>query len=107
MVKHVLFVDYHKSVYLWEHGVVTAKIMICIHKSPSKRGVWLPATFMTLFLQGLLSLLRSLRKHPTRELRILLLGLDNAGKTTILRVLASEKDDIDHVAPTLVGGALG
>ena len=54
------------------------------------------------FLQGLLSLLRKLRKHPSRELRILLLGLDNAGKTTILKVLASEKDDIDHIAPTLV-----
>ena len=50
---------------------------------------------------GLLSLLRKLRKHPSRELRILLLGLDNAGKTTILKVLASEKDDIDHIAPTL------
>ena len=65
----------------------------------STEGAWL-----LVFSQGLLSLLRKLRKHPSRELRILLLGLDNAGKTTILKVLASEKDDIDHIAPTLVRG---
>ncbi|XP_063424260.1 ADP-ribosylation factor-like protein 3 isoform X3 [Mytilus trossulus] len=33
-----------------------------------------------------------------KELRILLLGLDNAGKTTILKSLASE--DISHITPT-------
>ncbi|KAL1449948.1 hypothetical protein WDU94_002415, partial [Cyamophila willieti] len=33
-----------------------------------------------------------------KELRILLLGLDNAGKTTILKKLASE--DISHITPT-------
>ncbi|XP_044271960.1 ADP-ribosylation factor-like protein 3 [Tribolium madens] len=47
---------------------------------------------------GLLSLLRKLRAAPERELRLLLLGLDNAGKTTILKTLASE--DINHVTPT-------
>lgn len=46
----------------------------------------------------MLSILRKLRQSPEKELRILLLGLDNAGKTTILKVLASE--DINHVTPT-------
>lgn len=39
-----------------------------------------------------------MRQAPEKELRLLLLGLDNAGKTTILKVLASE--DINHVTPT-------
>lgn len=47
---------------------------------------------------GLLALLRKLKSKPGRELRILLLGLDNAGKTTILKMLASE--DISHITPT-------
>jgi ADP-ribosylation factor-like protein 3 len=50
------------------------------------------------YLQGLLSILRKLRAAPERELRLLLLGLDNAGKTTILKTLASE--DINHITPT-------
>ena len=40
---------------------------------------------------GLLSILRKLKSTPDRELRILLLGLDNAGKTTLLKQLASEE----------------
>jgi len=47
---------------------------------------------------GLLSLLRKLKSGPDKELRILLLGLDNAGKTTLLKSLASE--DISHITPT-------
>jgi len=47
---------------------------------------------------GLLDILRKLRSAPQEELRILLLGLDNAGKTTLLKVLASE--DISHITPT-------
>ncbi|KAJ3057003.1 ADP-ribosylation factor protein 3 [Rhizophlyctis rosea] len=47
--------------------------------------------------KGLLSLLRKLRRSD-KEFRILLLGLDNAGKTTVLKRLASE--DIEQVAPT-------
>lgn len=47
---------------------------------------------------GLLSILRKLKSAPDRELRILLLGLDNAGKTTLLKVLASE--DVSHITPT-------
>jgi len=38
---------------------------------------------------GLLSLLRSLRKSE-REARILVLGLDNSGKTTILKKMSDE-----------------
>ncbi|ESO98977.1 hypothetical protein LOTGIDRAFT_187225 [Lottia gigantea] len=47
---------------------------------------------------GLLSLLRRLRGNTQKELRILLLGLDNAGKTTLLKTLASE--DVTHITPT-------
>ncbi|CAF1092340.1 unnamed protein product [Brachionus calyciflorus] len=47
---------------------------------------------------GLLSLLKKLRSNPEQELRILLLGLDNAGKTTLLKSLASE--DVSHITPT-------
>merc|ERR1711998_231215 len=46
---------------------------------------------------GLLSLLRSLRKKD-QEARILMLGLDNAGKTTILKKLGDE--DCSTVQPT-------
>ena len=48
--------------------------------------------------QGLLSLLRKLRPAQEREVRLLLLGLDNAGKTTLLKGLASE--DIAQITPT-------
>ncbi|XP_049808111.1 ADP-ribosylation factor-like protein 3 isoform X1 [Schistocerca nitens] len=47
---------------------------------------------------GLLSILRKLKSSPEKELRLLLLGLDNAGKTTLLKKLASE--DISHITPT-------
>ncbi|KAF2892608.1 hypothetical protein ILUMI_13566 [Ignelater luminosus] len=47
---------------------------------------------------GLLSILRKLRAAPEKDLRLLLLGLDNAGKTTILKILASE--DITQITPT-------
>lgn len=40
-------------------------------------------------------MLRKLRATPEKEVRILLLGLDNAGKTTLLKQLASE--EITHV----------
>lgn len=46
---------------------------------------------------GLLSLLRKLRRSE-KQVRILLLGLDNAGKTTILKKLSDE--DISQVMPT-------
>ena len=51
-------------------------------------------------LQGLLSLLRKLKSHQEKELRILLLGLDNAGKTTLLKKIAGE--DVNHITPTQV-----
>lgn len=46
----------------------------------------------------MLALLRKLRSGSDRELRILLVGLDNSGKTTILKQLASE--EITQVTPT-------
>jgi ADP-ribosylation factor-like protein 3 len=46
---------------------------------------------------GLLSQLRALKKN-SKEARILVLGLDNAGKTTILRALSQES--ITTVMPT-------
>ena len=46
---------------------------------------------------GLLNLLRSL-KRADKEARILVLGLDNAGKTTILKSLSEE--DISTIMPT-------
>lgn len=50
--------------------------------------------------QGLLSILRRLKQSPDQEVRLLLLGLDNAGKTTVLKQLAAE--DISHITPTQV-----
>ena len=47
---------------------------------------------------GLLTLLRKL-KRSDNEARILVLGLDNSGKTTILKKLSEE--DISHIMPTL------
>merc|ERR1712117_680580 len=40
---------------------------------------------------GLLSILRKMKKDE-KEARILMLGLDNGGKTTILKVLAGEEN---------------
>lgn len=49
-------------------------------------------------LQGLLDLLRKLKSTPAQEIRVLLLGLDNAGKTTILKTLAGE--EVSKISPT-------
>ena len=46
---------------------------------------------------GLLSLLRNL-KRDDKEAKILVLGLDNAGKTTILKKISEE--DITTIMPT-------
>ena len=46
---------------------------------------------------GLLKILRGLRKSE-KEARILVLGLDNSGKTTILKALSDE--DTENIAPT-------
>eukprot|EP00520_Triparma_pacifica_P013424 CAMPEP_0118669458 /NCGR_PEP_ID=MMETSP0785-20121206/20917_1 /TAXON_ID=91992 /ORGANISM="Bolidomonas pacifica, Strain CCMP 1866" /LENGTH=188 /DNA_ID=CAMNT_0006564153 /DNA_START=12 /DNA_END=578 /DNA_ORIENTATION=- len=46
---------------------------------------------------GLLTLLRKLKRND-REARLLVLGLDNSGKTTILKKLSEE--DITHIMPT-------
>ena len=46
---------------------------------------------------GLLSLLRKLRKDE-KEARVVVLGLDNAGKTTILKSLSDES--LHNITPT-------
>jgi ADP-ribosylation factor-like protein 3 len=46
---------------------------------------------------GLLNMLRKMKANE-REARLLVLGLDNAGKTTILKALSEE--DINHIMPT-------
>ncbi|XP_005169621.1 ADP ribosylation factor like GTPase 3, like 2 isoform X1 [Danio rerio] len=48
--------------------------------------------------KGLLSVMQKLKGSSELELRILLLGLDNAGKTTLLKSLASE--DVNTITPT-------
>ena len=63
--------------------------------------IWLPIKSIgTAVTMGLLSILRKLKSSPDRELRILLLGLDNAGKTTLLKQLAEE--DSSQITPTQV-----
>lgn len=47
---------------------------------------------------GLLKILKKL-KEQEKEMRVLILGLDNAGKTTILKKFNGE--DIDEISPTL------
>mmetsp|Transcript_50797 Transcript_50797/g.119057 ORF Transcript_50797/g.119057 Transcript_50797/m.119057 type:complete len:185 (-) Transcript_50797:25-579(-) len=47
---------------------------------------------------GLLSILKKVRQKE-REMRILMVGLDNAGKTTIVKKFSGE--DIDTISPTL------
>ena len=47
---------------------------------------------------GLLNLIRKQLKKQEKEMRILVLGLDNSGKTTILKALSNE--DISQISPT-------
>lgn len=53
-------------------------------------------------MQGLLSVIEKLKGTTEQEVRIVLLGLDNAGKTTLLKSLASE--DVNTITPTQVRG---
>ncbi|XP_057216690.1 ADP ribosylation factor like GTPase 3, like 1 isoform X2 [Triplophysa rosa] len=48
--------------------------------------------------KGLFSVIEKLKGTTEQELRIVLLGLDNAGKTTLLKQLASE--DVNTITPT-------
>merc|ERR1712072_537053 len=41
---------------------------------------------------------RSSKPKPLKEAKLLVLGLDNAGKTTLMKKLAGE--DINHIMPT-------
>ncbi|XP_046723769.1 ADP ribosylation factor like GTPase 3, like 1 isoform X2 [Silurus meridionalis] len=50
--------------------------------------------------KGLFSVIEKLKGTTEKELRIVLLGLDNAGKTTLLKQLASE--DVNTVTPTQI-----
>jgi ADP-ribosylation factor-like protein 2 len=47
---------------------------------------------------GLLSIIKK-TKRKEKEMRILILGLDNSGKTTIVKKFNNE--DINEIAPTL------
>eukprot|EP00760_Papus_ankaliazontas_P006502 PhM_4_TR13066/c0_g2_i1/m.64459/K07944/ARL3; ADP-ribosylation factor-like protein 3 len=47
---------------------------------------------------GLLDFFRGIKANQTKESRLLILGLDNAGKTSILKKLSDE--DISHIMPT-------
>lgn len=55
------------------------------------------------YMQGLLSVIEKLKGSAEQEVRIVLLGLDNAGKTTLLKSLASE--DVNTITPTQVRGS--
>lgn len=50
--------------------------------------------------KGLFSVIEKLKGTTEQELRIVLLGLDNAGKTTLLKQLACE--DVNTITPTQV-----
>jgi ADP-ribosylation factor-like protein 2 len=47
---------------------------------------------------GLLTILKKVKQRE-RELRLLILGLDNAGKTTIMKKISGE--DIHEISPTV------
>uniref|UniRef100_A0A8C8BVV3 ADP-ribosylation factor-like protein 2 n=4 Tax=Oncorhynchus TaxID=8016 RepID=A0A8C8BVV3_ONCTS len=54
--------------------------------------------YQTFVTMGLLTILKKM-KHKEREMRLLMLGLDNAGKTTILKKFNGE--DVSTISPTL------
>lgn len=60
----------------------------------------LPRPYHSFIQQGLLSVIEKLKGSTEQEVRIVLLGLDNAGKTTLLKSLASE--DVNTITPTQV-----
>ena len=47
---------------------------------------------------GLLGLLRGLKSKNDKEKQIIVLGLDNSGKTTILKAMSNE--DLTTIKPT-------
>ena len=47
---------------------------------------------------GLLGLLRGLKSKNEKEKQIIVLGLDNSGKTTILKAMSNE--DLTTIKPT-------
>lgn len=63
-------------------------------------SLWLVWHYSSTSVQGLLSVIEKLKGSTEQEVRIVLLGLDNAGKTTLLKSLASE--DVNTITPTQV-----
>jgi ADP-ribosylation factor-like protein 2 len=59
---------------------------------------WVGLRLETEIQMGLLTILKKLRQKE-REMRLLMLGLDNAGKTTILKRINGEP--VDTISPTL------
>jgi ADP-ribosylation factor-like protein 3 len=53
---------------------------------------------MTTQKRGLFGIISNLRKTKKEDVRVLVLGLDNSGKTTILKALSNE--DITTTTPT-------
>ncbi|KAL0993857.1 hypothetical protein UPYG_G00114790 [Umbra pygmaea] len=70
-----------------EHGL--CREPIGAEKRPSQQSV---------LIKGFFSVLQKLKGTTEKELRIVLLGLDNAGKTTLLKQLSSE--DVNTITPT-------
>lgn len=84
-----------------QYESLTSAAQVPLDKTSSRKNATsFPHSNATSFMQGLLALLKGLVGGKQHQTRILLLGLDNAGKTTLLRQLASE--DATQVSPTQV-----
>jgi ADP-ribosylation factor-like protein 2 len=69
-----------------------------VHASKLGRSIFKHSAILVVSAMGLLSILRKIKERE-REMRVLFLGLDNAGKTTVVRKLQGE--DTEQIAPTL------
>ena len=91
------FIDTANATCRWKQ-VIWLYLAFWYNSSHSLPFIWQAKSTLVIYKMGLLAILRKLKSSPERELRILLLGLDNAGKTTLLKQLASE--DVSHITPT-------